>query len=60
MITDIQLLLKQGGIKAIWRERVKKLLSEKIDVTAFLIWFVENYPISVDLMKSNPEVMRRL
>jgi uncharacterized protein len=29
-----------------WKERRNKLLSEKIDVTGFLLWFVENYPES--------------
>ncbi|MBO8460073.1 MAG: DUF354 domain-containing protein [Bacteroidetes bacterium] len=35
--------------------RRKKMLSEKIDVTAFLVWFVENYPKSVQIMKENPD-----
>lgn len=32
------------------------LLSEKIDVTAFLVWFVENYPNSAEEMRKNPEI----
>ncbi len=32
-----------------------KMLSEKIDVTAFLEWFVENYPNSVKTMKENKD-----
>ena len=32
------------NIKTIWQDRCSKMLLEKIDVTAFLIWFVENYP----------------
>lgn len=34
-------------IKERWRMKREKLLDEKIDVTAFLTWFVENYPSSV-------------
>jgi predicted glycosyltransferase len=34
--------------------RRAKMLSDKIDVTAFLVWFFENYPQSVTLMKENP------
>jgi len=30
------------------------MLSEKIDVTAFMVWFVENYPESAKIMKENP------
>jgi uncharacterized protein len=32
-----------------------KLLKDKIDVTAFMIWFIENYPGSIKIMKENPE-----
>lgn len=28
-----------------------KMLAEKIDVTAFLVWFIENYPESATIMK---------
>jgi hypothetical protein len=31
------------------------MLSDKIDVTAFMVWFVENYPESVKIMKENPD-----
>lgn len=37
-----------------WQKRREKMLAEKIDVTAFLIWFVENYPDSLKTMRENP------
>jgi len=40
-------------------ENWKKLLEEKIDVTSFLIWFVENYPNSVKTLKDNPDYDKR-
>jgi predicted glycosyltransferase len=36
-------------------ERRKKLLSDKIDTTAFLIWFIENWPNSFKTMKEKPD-----
>jgi len=30
-------------------------LLDKIDVTAFLVWFVEYYPKSAKIMKENPD-----
>jgi len=33
----------------------EKMLSHKIDVTSFLVWFIENYPKSAETMRSNPE-----
>ncbi len=37
----------------------QKMLSEKIDVTAFLVWFVENYPESAKIMKKDPDYQNR-
>lgn len=47
-------LLKAPNLKQKWQKRRKKMLSEKIDVTAFMVWFIENYPESVRIMKENP------
>ena len=32
----------------------KYFLKNKIDVTGFLVWFIENYPQSAKIMKENP------
>jgi len=48
-------LLHAENIKEVWQKRVNKFLSEKIDVTAFMVWFVENYPESHKIMKENPD-----
>ncbi len=47
-------LLKTPGIKDEFLQRRKKMLEETIDVTAFLIWFVENYPESKAIMINDP------
>lgn len=31
------------------------MLSEKIDPTAFMVWFIERYPDSVTIMRQNPD-----
>jgi uncharacterized protein len=48
-------LLKTPDIKGMWQEKRGKMLSEKIDVTAFMVWLVENYPESAKIMKKNPD-----
>lgn len=40
-------LIQKKNIKVIWGERVNKMLKEKIDLTSFNIWFIENYPDSI-------------
>lgn len=47
-------LLQQENLQALWQTKRQKLLSDKIDVTAFLVWFIENYPQSAKIMKENP------
>ncbi|MCA1919221.1 MAG: DUF354 domain-containing protein [Flavobacterium piscis] len=48
-------LLKRSDIKSEWIQKRNKLLSEKIDVTSFLVWFIENYPESAKFIIVNPE-----
>jgi len=33
----------------------EKLLNDKINVTSFMVWFIENYPESAKIMKENPD-----
>lgn len=42
-----------------FKQRREKLLKDKIDVTAFMVWFVENYPDSAKIMKENPDYQKR-
>lgn len=44
-------LLKTPGIKEEWQKRKIKMLKDKIDVTAFLVWFFENYPNSLEKIR---------
>ncbi|MCD4769572.1 MAG: DUF354 domain-containing protein [Bacteroidales bacterium] len=52
-------LLKNNNLQKEWQEKRKKMLSDKIDVTSFLVWFVENYPESMKIMKENPNYQYR-
>lgn len=45
-------IVSQLDIKNEYRERAQKILQDKIDVTSFLVWFIENYPESVKEVKS--------
>lgn len=49
------LLLSGNKPKEYWQKKSKDLLSEKIDVAKFMVWFVENYPKSHLIMKENPD-----
>jgi predicted glycosyltransferase len=46
-------IIKTHGLNNIYQLRQEKMLSEKIDATAFLVWFIEKYPESVSILKEN-------
>lgn len=48
----MQELLLMKDLKKEWQLRREGLLNDKIDVTAFMLWFIENYPNSKNLMKN--------
>ena len=59
MLEKIMHLLDTDSLKKQWEVKRQKLLSDKIDVSAFLVWFVENYPKSNQLIKDNPNYQNR-
>lgn len=42
-----------------YKERRKNMLSEKIDVSAFITWFLENYPKSVIELNNDPLIQNK-
>ncbi len=55
MLMKIAELLAMPDLKNTWEIRRNKMLNDKIDVTAFYVWFIENYPESARIMKENPD-----
>jgi uncharacterized protein len=47
-------LIRTPNIKKAWKKKRDRLLREKIDVTAYMVWFVENYPASIDILREDP------
>lgn len=52
-------LIKTPDIKQQWARKREKLLNEKIDVTKFMTWFLENYPESFYKMKESPSIQKK-
>ncbi len=46
LILLVNELLSNDNLTALFQQRRQKMLADKIDVTAFFVWFVENYPKS--------------
>jgi uncharacterized protein len=59
VLEKIKEIINDSKINSIIKVNSAKLINEKIDLTAFLIWFIENYPESEERMKKDPEYQSR-
>jgi predicted glycosyltransferase len=48
-------LLETNDLLQEWTKRRDRMLNDKIDVTVFLVWFIENWPESFNILKENPD-----
>jgi uncharacterized protein len=55
LLQKLKELLSNKTLKKDWAAKKDMLLSEKIDVTSFMVWFIENYPTSARILKENPD-----
>jgi predicted glycosyltransferase len=55
LMKKVDELLSITDLKNKWKNRMNKMLEEKIDVTAFMEWFIENYPASKKAINENPD-----
>jgi predicted glycosyltransferase len=46
--------LQNSHVKEKWREKKERLLNDKIDITKFMIWFIQRYPESLHTMREHP------
>ncbi|WP_051350468.1 hypothetical protein [Dyadobacter alkalitolerans] len=58
LFSRIDLLLTNPNLKEVFQERRQRMLRDKIDVTAFLFWFLENYPESADIQRRRQHVIK--
>jgi uncharacterized protein len=52
-------LIQQTDLKEKWNSKKEKLYKHKIDLTAFMTWFIEDYPNSLMIMKDDPAYQER-
>jgi len=54
MLAKLKELLSIHGLKKEWKIRKDNMLKDKIDVTTFWVWFIENHPGSLEVLRQNP------
>jgi uncharacterized protein len=59
LLEKIEELLSLHDLSSEFANRRRKMLADKINVTAFLTWFIENYPASEGVMRADPDYQLR-
>lgn len=59
IIAKIDELLSTPNLSSIFQSRRQRMLDDKINVSDFFVWFIENYPESAKIMKENPDYQNR-
>ena len=55
ILEKAQQMLQTSNLKQDHQKQREKMLVDIIDVTGFMVWFIENYPECVEIMKNNPD-----
>lgn len=48
-------IVRDAQYKELFIKKSREIIKDKIDVTAFMVWFIENYPASFEIMKKDPD-----
>lgn len=59
LLSEIEDLLENKNLKKEHLQKKAILHQDKINVTTFMVWFIENYPESAKIMKENPDYQQR-
>lgn len=51
--------LADAGTLDEWQTKRQRMLADKIDVAAFVAWFIDEFPQSVEIMRSDPDYSKR-
>lgn len=58
-IVNVEQIIKNESTHAQFNATIKNYIASKINCTEFLLWFVENYPKSAQIMRVNPDYQLR-
>ena len=58
LMERVEEMLGTTELKKIYQKRCEEYLQNKIDVTGFVLWLVEEYPESIRKLKENPDMTK--
>lgn len=57
LLEKIGELTEEKNLKSRWSDKRDRMLNDKIDVSSFWLWFIENYPESKKKYSQNPDIV---
>jgi uncharacterized protein len=54
LLDKIDMLLSITDLRKVFHDRNAKMISDKIDITAYLVWLIQNYPESLRTIQQTP------
>jgi predicted glycosyltransferase len=60
LLQTVKEMVNTPDIKKIYQVKKENMLKEKIDLTAFMFWFITNYPASAQQFKQDPGIQFRI
>ncbi len=59
LIDTVKKVVANKSISEEWKEKQRRMLADKIDITEFMVWFIDNYPSSYFEIKKNPKIQNK-
>jgi len=59
VLAEARRLLQDLDLRREGKRKGATLVQDKVDVTAFMVWFIEHYPESSDQMKNQPDIQQQ-
>jgi uncharacterized protein len=55
LVDKLNMLLSMNNLSSEWQRRKERMLIDKLDITTFLVWLVENHPSSTKRLLHKPD-----
>lgn len=55
LLEAVEELIMNENLANHWQQKRQQMLSEKIDFSKFMVWFIQQYPGSVQIFRDNPK-----
>jgi len=59
LLDTVDAMLATKALKQIYRDRKEKMIADKINVSEFMVWFIEHFPESIKTIRRNPSVQEK-